>query len=75
MKKYIIDRIYDNYVVLECQDNLQMLDIEKHLLPQNIQEGSIIIFNNNHYYIDKASEIKKRITIQEKFNRLKNKQS
>ena len=73
--RYTVDRIYDDYVVLENQENYEMIDIERKLLPIDIKEGSILVFDNNTYYIDEIFEQEKRLSILEKFNKLRNKTS
>lgn len=71
--KYIVDRIYDDYVVLENYDTKEMTDIKKELLPDDIRDGNVLIYVNDTYYIDKSLEETRRISIQERFNKLRNK--
>lgn len=75
MKRYIVDRICDGYVVLESQDTYELIDVERNLLPDDIHEGSVLIFDNDCYCVDKDIENKKRLSIQERFNKLRNKAS
>lgn len=69
--KYTVDRIENDIVVLETFDTLEMVNVEKKLLPPNIHEGSILYYENNKYIIDKHEEEKRRKKIEEKFNHLK----
>ena len=50
--KYVIDRIEDNIVVCQNLDNNKMVEIEKSLLPQNIKDGTVLLFENNEYKLD-----------------------
>ena len=45
--KYTVDRIENDIVVLETFDTLEMVNVEKKLLPPNIHEGSILYYENN----------------------------
>ena len=70
---YTIDKIIENYAVLENNETHEMIDININLLPKNIKEGSILILKNNTYYLNESLEHQRRISIQEKFNKLRNK--
>ena len=70
---YVIDRIENNIAVLENINTREIINIDINLLPKNIKEGNIIKYKNNKYKIDKKEERKRRQSILEKFNKLKNK--
>ena len=70
---YTIDKIIENYAVLENNETHEMIDININLLPKNIKEGSILILKNNTYSLNELLEHQRRISIQEKFNKLRNK--
>lgn len=69
--KYSIDRIENNIAILEEITTGTKLEVPVTNLPQDIHEGSILILKDNCYIIDKSTELKRRQSIQERFNRLK----
>lgn len=69
--KYVIDRIEDNIVICQNLESKEMVEIEKSLLPQNIKDGTILLFENNEYKLDLKEEELRRQRIRERFNRLK----
>ena len=69
--KYIVDRIEENIVILEKYPTKEMIEIDKRILSDNIHEGSVIIYENNKYYLDTDDELKRRQEILEKFMKLK----
>lgn len=69
--KYVIDRIEDNIVVCQNLETKEMVEIEKKLLPQNIRDGNVLLFENNEYKLDLDEEEIRRQRIRERFNRLK----
>lgn len=71
--KYAVDRIEDNIVVLEDINTKEKQEVQKELLPPNIKDGTILIFENNEYKLDLNEEELRRKKIQERFNRLRKK--
>lgn len=69
--KYVIDRIEDNIVICQNLETKEMVEIEKKLLPQNIKDGNVLLFENNEYKLDLDEEEIRRQRIRERFNRLK----
>ena len=69
--KYIVDRIEDNIVILEKYPTKEIIEIDKKILSNNIHEGSVIIYDNNKYYLDEDDELKRRQEILEKFMKLR----
>ncbi len=59
---YIVDRIEEKFAVCET-DDLNFVNIELKMLPKNIKEGDIIIFDGQKYVLDieKTRERKKEI--------------
>ena len=57
--KYIVDRIEENYVVLENgKDNV--FNVKKSDIIGNVKEGDILYIKNNLYFIDeKATKMRK----------------
>lgn len=69
--KYAIDRIENNIATCQNLETNEMVEIDLNLLPKKVKDGTILIYENNEYKIDKISEEKRRQAILEKFNRLK----
>ena len=69
--KYIIDRVEDNIVVCENLETKEMIELDKSLLPKNIKDGNVLLFENNEYKLDLNEEELRRQRIRERFNRLK----
>lgn len=62
MNKYILDRIEADVAILETEKG-EFLNISSSLLPDNTNEGDIILFDNGEYTIlsDETDKRKKRI--------------
>lgn len=69
---YTVEKIEEDLVILEDRKNNKLFNIDKKLLPQNINEGDIIEIVNNKYVINKelTNNIKKEI--RNKFDSLMN---
>lgn len=62
MIKFIVDRIEENFVLCENYETHEIEDFENNILPENIQEGDILIYDEelDKYYIDeKNTELRK----------------
>ena len=68
---YIVDRIEDDIVVLENRDTREIIDVKIEILPNDIQEGSVLIYDNGKYKIDLDGFEYRRKEILEKFLRLR----
>lgn len=66
---YTVDEIIDDIVVLENRDNLEMIKVNKNILPKDIHEGSIIEYKDNIYI--NRTDIEKNIR-KELIERFKN---
>lgn len=68
-KTLVIDRFEGDFAVCENRQTLEIENIEKSKLPENIKEGDIIKSKNNQYELDEQSksEIEERIK-----NKMKN---
>lgn len=71
--KYAVDKIEDNIATCENIETKEKIEINVNDLPRNIKDGSIIIFENNQYKVDESEEKLRRLSILEKFNKLKKK--
>lgn len=71
--KYCIDRIENDIAVLENLETKEIMEININLLPNNIKENSIVIYDNYEYIIDKETEKERKKNLLSKFNKLKKK--
>ena len=68
---YTVDRIEKEYIVLENRETLEMINVEKKMLPNNIKEQDIVNFINNKYIIDKELTNSTKKNIKNILNKLK----
>lgn len=68
---YTVDEIIGNIVVLENRDNLEMIKVNKNILPKDIHEGSIIEYKDNIYINRYDIENNKRKELIERFKNLR----
>ena len=74
MTKWVIDRIEEDFAVLENIKSRESLLYSTDNLPPGIKEGSALIFNGQHFLPDTSEEAAARSRrIQEKMERLKRK--
>ena len=71
--KYSIDRIENDIAVLENIDTNEIIEIEISLLPENIKESNIVIYENNIYKIDQETEDSRKKDLLSRFSKLKKK--
>ena len=71
--KYSIDRIEGKIAILESLTTEEQKEVLLEVLPYNIQEGTILIYEKEVYKKDRVLERKRRTSIQNKFNMLKKK--
>lgn len=69
--KYAIDRIEENIVILEDINSKEKKEVNINKLPNNIQEGNIVICEDDKYILDEQEENIRRKRIMDKFNKLK----
>ncbi len=69
--KYAVDSIIDEIAVIENLETQEKKEVSLELLPEEIQEGNILLYNDNEYYIDREYEVKRRQTLEEKLEQLK----
>ncbi|HHV27783.1 DUF3006 domain-containing protein [Anaerosalibacter bizertensis] len=67
--KGIVDRIEGDYVVLEIGEEIK--NIEKEKFPEDVREGDIVEFRENKYIILREKTEKRKKTMEELFNKLK----
>ena len=71
MNKYAVDRIVDEIAVIENIETREIKEVNLELLPEEIQEGNILIYQDNEYFIDRQYEATRRKTLEEKLEELK----
>ena len=69
--KFAVDEIIDDIVVLENIETLERREVNISLLPHFIHEGSILVYRDNKYILDKMEEMERRKLIEDKFRRLR----
>lgn len=67
--KYIIDRFEEEIAVCE-DDTGTTIDIKRSNLPTNVDVGHVIIFEKNHYRIDKKETEQRRKEIDDLMDEL-----
>lgn len=68
---YTIDRIENDIVVLENRKTLEIIEVYKNLLPNNIKEGDILDFIDGKYYINDIITKNNKDSIRSRFDSLK----
>ena len=60
--KYIIDRIENGFAVCETEE-MKIVNISLDILPEEVKEGSVLVFSNGHYALltDEEEERRKHI--------------
>lgn len=69
--KYAVDSIVDEIAVIEDIETGDKKEISLELLPEEVQEGNILIYQDNEYYINKEYEAVRRQSLEEKMEELK----
>ncbi len=70
-KKYAVDQIIDDIVILEDLETKEKIERIIYYLPENIHEGSILVYENEEYRIDSNLEMSRRESLRERIDRLK----
>ncbi|WP_077367246.1 DUF3006 domain-containing protein [Anaerosalibacter sp. Marseille-P3206] len=65
----VVDRIEEEYVVLEVEG--EMIDIKIELMPEGIKEGDIVKLIDGNYIILSEETAKRKKSIEDLFNDLK----
>ena len=72
MDKYSVDRIEEDIIVLENIDNKEIIEINKSELDFEVIDGNILRLIDGKFVLDKEIEIKRKESLRERLNRLKN---
>ena len=70
--KFVVDRIEGNYAVCENLETREMIDISVEYLPENVNTGMCLKFENGILVQDCIEEEERRKRIEEKRKRLWN---
>ena len=69
--KYAVDQIVDEIAVIEDIETGDKKEISLELLPEEVQEGNVLLYQDNEYYINKEYEAVRRQSLEEKMEELK----
>lgn len=69
--KYAVDRFEEDIVILENMVNGEIIEAEKNELPEGVHEGSILVYNTDHFELDIDTEKERRESLRERMERLK----
>lgn len=69
VKKYAVDQVIDDIIILEDLDSKERLEINKSIINMEIADGDIISFDGNNYKKDNTHKQKRIDIIKEKMRR------
>ena len=69
--KFSVDQINDEICVLEEVNTGDIMEVKRECLSEGIVEGNIVILVNGVYELDKDEENKRRLSLRERMNKLK----
>lgn len=72
MDKYSVDRIEEDIIVLENIDNKEIIEINKSELDFEVVDGNILRLIDGKFVLDREIEIKRKESLRDRLNRLKN---
>lgn len=70
---WAVDKIENGMAILENVETLEKKEVYLTILPASIHEGSILLYQDKQYVLDKEQEEIRRKMIEEKFRNLRNK--
>lgn len=68
---YTVDRIENDYVVLENRNNLDMIDVKITEFNYDVSEGDIVLYKDGKYIKDEEETNRIKNNIRSRFNKLK----
>lgn len=68
---YTVDRIENDYVVLENRNNLDMIDVKITEFNYDVSEGDIVLYKDGKYIKDEEETNRIESNIRSRFNKLK----
>lgn len=69
VRKYAVDQVIDDIIILEDLDSKERLEINKSIINMEIVDGDIISFDGNNYKKDNTYKQKRIDIIKEKMRR------
>ena len=69
--KYAVDRIEDDIAILENLETKEKKEVSLSLLPPDIHEQAIVIYEKDSYFLDEEEELTRKKLLREKLERLK----
>lgn len=69
VRKYAVDQVIDDIIILEDLDSKERLEINKSIINMEIVDGDIISFDGNNYMKDNTYKQKRIDIIKEKMRR------
>lgn len=69
VRKYAVDQVIDDIIILEDLDSKERLEINKSIINMEIADGDIISFDGNNYKKDNTHKQKRLDIIKEKMRR------
>ena len=69
--RYAVDKTEKNIIVLENIDTKEIININKDILDFNVNDGDILIHENNRYYLDNKYKVDRIKIIREKLAKVK----
>ena len=73
MKKYIVDRIEEDMIVLEEEETKKTIDIKKEEIGFEVNTGDLIEFDGKKYILNSEETASRKKRIKNKFELLKSK--
>lgn len=68
---YSIDQINENIALLEEIETKEKINVSLDILPSNVEEGTIVKFENNKYIINNNEEKRRRYLFRKRLEKLK----
>lgn len=69
--KYAVDRIEEKWAILENLETNEKKEVALNILPANVHEKAILIYENDSYILNEEEELSRKELLREKLERLK----
>lgn len=73
MKKYIVDRIEEDIIVLEDEETKDMINVKKDEIGIEVKDGDMLDFEDGKYTLNSEETASRKKHIKNKFELLKSK--
>ncbi len=71
--KYVVDRKEDKIVILENLETGEKIEVEEELFDFDVNDGMVVVYEDDHYVLDKKESKNRNKEISNLFNKLKKK--